>query len=100
MEKFDATTPAGRPLLSVDFVNLLPAGTTLSSCVVSIAVESGTDANPNSRLSGPAVIVGTVAAQFFQTGLVGVTYVLTFLGTFSNGEIEPVCVRITVLANV
>lgn len=101
MYRFDPTTPAGRPLLSVDFSRLLPVGVTVTSANVSIevhALSANSDPDAANRLDGGASIDadGATVSQWFHNGVEGVDYVLTFVGTFSDGQIEPVEVEIPV----
>jgi hypothetical protein len=101
MHKFDPTTPAGRPLLSVNFSELLPTGITVSSASLAIEVHTlspGDDPDAGMRLDGSPAIGGggTIISQWFHNGLEGVDYVLTFIATFSDGQIEPVEVEMPV----
>ena len=101
MLKFDPTTPAGRPLLAVDFSRLLPQGVTIASASVMIevhALSAGSDTSATSRLDGAPSIGGggTTIAQWFHQGVENVDYVLTFIATFSDGQIEPVDVEMPV----
>jgi hypothetical protein len=95
MQKFDPTTQAGRPLLSIDFSRLLPAGVTIASAAVTIAVHElsqGNDADPAARLDGDAIVSDDhmTVSQWFAGGIEDVDYVLSFIATFSDGQIEPV----------
>ena len=100
MHKFDPTTPAGRPLLSVDFSRLLPTGVTISSASVTIDVHElsvAADLDCSDRLDGaPAISSGRIISQWFHGGMQNVDYVLTFIATYSNGQIEPVEVEMPV----
>lgn len=100
MLRFDPTTPVGKPLLSVDFTRLLPSGVTVSGASVTIEVNplsDATDATPSARLSGsPSILTNTTIAQWFETGVENVDYVLTFIATYSDGQIEPVEVEMPV----
>ncbi len=104
MYKFDATTPAGRPLLSVDFSQLLPTGVTITAANVTIAVHElsvATDADAADCLDGAAIITaGQIISQWFHNGAEDVDYVLTFIATFSDGQIEPVDVEMPVRRHV
>lgn len=67
---------------SVDFVDLVPAGDSISSQSVSVSVYSGTDASPSALLSGSASASGTIVTQKFTGGTEGVMYkVLWTAGT-------------------
>jgi hypothetical protein len=101
MLTFDPTTPAGRPLLSVDFSRLLPSGITIASATVTIDVRDTSpagDASASSRLDGAAFVdpTGTIVSQWFRNGVADVDYVLSFLATFTDGQIEPVQVEMPV----
>jgi len=101
MQKFDPTTPAGRPLLAVDFSRLLPQGVTIALASVAIevhALSAGSDSGANARLDGsPSIGVdGVTVTQWFKDGVENVDYVLTFIATFSDGQIEPVEVEMPV----
>lgn len=101
MHKFDPTTPAGRPLLSVNFTRLLPPGITIASASVAIEVyglSAQPDPSAGGRLDGLPSISGdgTTVSQWFKDGVEGVDYVLTFIASFSDGQIEPVEVEMPV----
>jgi hypothetical protein len=101
MQKFDPTTSAGRLLLSVDFSRLLPPGVTIASAIVGIEVHALSavgDAAATNRLDGPPIVSvnQTTVSQWFKEGVEDVDYVLTFLATLSNGQIEPVEVEMPV----
>lgn len=92
MYTWDPTTPSGQPRLSFDFTKALPAAVTVSSATVSAEVHElseATDATPSARLSGSPSISGAIVSQLFVAGVVEVSYVLTFLATFSDGQKEP-----------
>jgi hypothetical protein len=95
MHTFDATTPAGRPLLSVDFSRLLPPSVTIASAIVTVEVHALSpvdDPNATDRLDGAAIVSvdSTTISQWFHQGLEDVDYVLTFTANFSDGQVEPV----------
>ena len=101
MYKFDPTTPAGRPLLSVNFSRLLPDGVTVASAAVAIevhALSASADADAEDRLDGAPSVGGdgVTVSQWFHNGVENVDYVLTFIATFSDGQIEPVEVEMPV----
>jgi hypothetical protein len=101
MYKFDPTTPAGRLLLAVDFTRLLPEGITVASATVAIGVHTlsaASDADAADRLDGAPQIdaSGVTVAQWFHEGIEDVDYVLTFIATFSDGQVEPVDVEMPV----
>jgi hypothetical protein len=101
MQKFDATTSAGRLLLSVDFSRLLPPSVTVASADVTIAVHvlsAVGDPDVADRLDGAAIVSvdQTTVSQWFAGGVEDVDYVLTFIASFSDGQIEPVAVEMPV----
>jgi hypothetical protein len=101
MQKFDSTTPTGRLLLSVDFSRLLPPNETIASADVTIevhALSAVPDAAASDRLDGPPILSGDAktVSQWFNQGVADVDYVLTFIATFSSGQIEPVEVEMPV----
>ena len=101
MQKFDSTTPTGRPLLSVDFSRLLPPSVTIASASVAIEVHALSpedDPGASDRLDGAPTVSpdGSTIAQWFHQGVEDVDYVLTFIATFSDGQIEPVEVALPV----
>lgn len=50
-------------VFTIDFVKDLNAGETISTVAVALAVVTGTDANPSSRLSGSVSISGSKCSQ-------------------------------------
>jgi hypothetical protein len=101
MYKFDATTPSGRPLLSVDFSRLLPPGVIIASAAVTAEVHAlspAEDPDAGDRLDGAALLSpdSMTVSQWFHQGTEDVDYVLTFTATFSDGQIEPVEVELRV----
>jgi hypothetical protein len=101
MLKFDPTTSDGRILLSVDFSRLLPAGVTIASAEVTIAVHAlsaNGDSDASGRLDGQALVSAdqVTVSQWFISGVDDVDYVLTFIAHFSDGQIEPVAVEMPV----
>lgn len=90
---FDPTTPDGVIACTVDFSTFLPEGITLSSATCTIGVHdlsAEPDDDAGDRLSGSASVDGNYVVQTFEGGLAGVDYVLTFLATLSDGEVEAV----------
>ncbi len=76
---FDPANPTEDEIYSLDFVNELSTGETLTSVYsVTFTVFQGTDADPSSHLSGSASIVGTVVSQRVAYLTSGVTYTLAF----------------------
>lgn len=60
---------------------------TLTGCTVSIAVYAdGVDNNPSNVLDGVTTFSGSVAGQWIKAGIAGVSYILTWSATFSDGS--------------
>lgn len=97
-------TNADKPLVTVDFTDFMSreigADATLSSCATSIAVWDDSDmdypdASPSSRLDSGTFAISSPYAQQRLIGLVeGADYVLSFVGTFSDGSKETIQVRV------
>lgn len=73
-------------VFGLDFVNDLPTGDSLTSVVFTIAVVSGTDATPSSRLDGSPGISGTTAIQRISDLLPNVNYVLVAIAETALGN--------------
>ena len=69
---------------TVDFVDKIPSGQTISTQVVTASVYSGTDASPSAIISGSATASGTQVTQKLTAGTIGVTYELTWTITTSG----------------
>lgn len=63
---------------TVDFVDAIPAGDSISTKSVAASVYSGTDASPSAIISGSASSSGTQVTQKVTGGTVGVMYQLTW----------------------
>jgi hypothetical protein len=100
MLTYDPITPAGRIEVTADFTDLLPEDVTLVGVTATCEVfpgSQGTDATPDARRDGPCVKIDDVfASQHFHQGVADVTYVIRFLGTFSDGQVEPIDVLLPV----
>ncbi len=84
---FDPANSTESEVYSLDFVNELATGETLLSITsVTFTVFQGTDANPDSHVSGNPSITGSVASQRLVSLTSGVTYTLAFtvLTSLSN----------------
>jgi hypothetical protein len=69
----------------LDFVDSIPAGSSISTQSVTASVYSGTDASPSAIISGSATASGTQVTQKVTGGTVGVIYQLTWTVTTSGG---------------
>lgn len=82
------TKPLGETAAAAfDFGAQLPLGQTILSADVEVAVYAGEDPVPSDMLSGSPAISGGVVTQLLTAGVLGVTYVVTCLATFSGGQI-------------
>lgn len=70
---------------TVDFVDAIPAGDSISAQSVVASVYSGTDASPSAIISGSATASGTRVTQKITGGTVGVLYQLTWTATTAAG---------------
>jgi hypothetical protein len=97
---FGNTTPAGKLNLSIRLS--LPSGITITSAVLSCAVHEDSPASDPSaatRITSTSATIdatGKIMTARFENGLVDVDYVITFLPTLSDTEIEPVTTMISV----
>lgn len=72
-----------------DFKDKIPEGVTITAVVCNVIVYMGygSVSDPSSMIVGTATLNGTVASQMVTGGDDGVTYVLQFSATCSDGEI-------------
>lgn len=91
-------TPGESVLQAFDFASYIPVGATLASAVTTCSVYRGTDPSPSSVISGTSAVSGTKASQTLAAGLDGVIYLVTCLGTLSNGEVISLQGFLAVLA--
>src|SRR5215475_9305388 len=82
--------------IGFDFVNDVMPGETLSSAVWTVAVVSGTDANPMSHLQGPTRVITpdgstqqTATVQGIGGLLPGVVYRVRALASTNLGNVVP-----------
>lgn len=80
----------------VDFEDVAN-GATVSSCAVTCEVLSGTDASASSRITGSPDISGTAVQQRVTGALAGVTYLIRFAATLSDGRVEVIAGRLPVV---
>lgn len=83
---FDAKILGTNCKVVFDFSRFLAVGETISSATTTATVYSGTDASPSSSISGSASISGGSVTQTITGGTVGVTYLLTCVGTSSLSQ--------------
>lgn len=96
MLKFDDKDPDTTRLMAVDFADDMPDGATISSASVTVSVEHGTDASPDSMRSGSYSISGTQVRQMVTGGVHGVTYLFEFTATLSDGQVLQETVKLRV----
>ena len=72
-----------------DFADKIPAGVTINAAVCNAIVYTGYGSvpDPSSMIVGAATVNGMVVSQLVSGGVDGVTYVLQFSATCSDGEI-------------
>lgn len=97
----EATKAVGETLpIVVNFSDTLQAGESINGASCSVTVFSGTDASPNSLLSGVATYdsLGNVT-QNITAGVVGVIYNVVFIVTATGSHNYVKLVRIAVVSN-
>lgn len=102
---FDPVNATESETFSLDFVNDLDTGETISSASVTLTVFQGTDMNPSSHLAGSPVISGTKVSQRIGGPAApggnltaGVTYILAFTVSTSLTNARTLYSRIPCLA--
>lgn len=83
---FSSKRAAEVQIFSVDFSPVLATGETLLAAVWAVSVLSGTDATPQSMVTGAASIAGSVVSQKLQGGVAGVNYAPVCTVTTSLGQ--------------
>lgn len=84
--------PGAQRLFSVDWVDILPPGVTVSSVAVSVPA-------PLSVIGSPSVTSGRIGSAMIggaSAGNVGAQYQATFTATFSDGQIDPRVLVLTI----
>ena len=89
LQSYDCKAVAETATFSYDFALKLPAGVTITAvvCSVIIFMAYGSAGDTSGMLGGTATLNGTIASQLVSGGVDGVTYVLQFTATCSDGEI-------------
>lgn len=94
MRKFSATSPKGRPKLTFSFRKMLPEGVTVTSAELFCVVRPesvASDPSPSARLDGAYTIAdGKYVQQFVKDGIHNVDYIVSALGTYSDGQREQI----------
>ncbi len=96
-EKFDPKIVEETITLTLDFVNLLATGETISSAEWDVAVVLGTDANPNAMKSGAVAISGSKVSQKITAGTSSVTYRMKAKATTSLGQVISLTAEMDVM---
>jgi hypothetical protein len=83
----------------VDFADKIGAASaaTISSVAVTCEVLTGTDASASSRISGSPQVSGTTVQQRVTSLQEGVTYLIRFAATLSDGRVEVIAGRLPVV---
>lgn len=95
MSKIGPKDPDEIKTVIFDFGNQLGTNT-ISSAVVTVNVERGTDAAPDSLKSGAAVISGAFVRQFITGGVLGVNYAIHCVATDSAGQKHKITAELAV----
>lgn len=77
-------------LEGIDFVNDLPEGNTVASCVVTCENAPNTaviDPSPSSRITAGPFVSGTQVSVRLATCIANVTYRLIFVATTNAGDV-------------
>ena len=77
--------PAEKVPVLFDYTLQLAEGETITTAVVAVTVELGTDAAPAAMLSGGTAIAGAKITQWLIGGINGVLYHLRCTATTSTG---------------
>jgi hypothetical protein len=87
LQSYDCKAVAETATFSYDFALKLPIGVTITAVVCSVIVFMAYGStNTTGMLIGTATLNGTIASQLVSGGQDGVTYVLQFTATCSDGE--------------
>lgn len=78
----------------VQFADLLPDGVTLTSAQIVAIVPEGLSAS--GELPATATVSGSRATDLFTGGSAGVSYAITFRGTYSDGQTRDVTIILPV----
>ena len=95
MSKVGPKDPDEVKTVIFDFGNQLGTNT-ISSAVVTVNVERGADATPNSMKSGADVISGAFVRQLITGGVLGVNYTIHCVATDSSGQKHKVTAELDV----
>lgn len=82
---FDPKTVQEEDSFGFDFTDLLAAGETISTAVVTIDVIHGTDPDPSAMIAGSPSVSGNVVSVKLIGGIADVIYCVHCLATTSNG---------------
>jgi|GEM_PF-5604322 len=87
LQSYDCKAVGETATFSYDFVDKIPAGVTITGvvCIAIVYMAFGA-ADTSGMMVGTATLNGTIASQLVAGGQDGVTYVLQFTATCSDGE--------------
>lgn len=83
-----------------DFISRLSPSETIVSAVCTCSTYSGTDALPNSVISGTATISGTIVNQLITVGVLGVIYALLAKATTSLGQVIELSAYLVIIPDL
>lgn len=84
---FEPKAPGESKRLSFDFLSQLAVGETISSAVVTSALYSGDDDDPEDMISGADSTSGSIVSQLVIGGVAGCIYTLTCVATTSLSQV-------------
>jgi hypothetical protein len=92
LRDYPVTEPGAIGLYSIDFAQNVPPGASLVAASWALGIHyvlpgATMDLNPQSRVSGAAILNGTVTAQRISGLVAGNDYLVTVTGTMSDGEV-------------
>lgn len=86
MTDFTAKRVGETEFFTVDFVNQVTVGATITSATWTNTVKTGVDATPNAMISGAATISGTQVTTRITAGVAGNVYLPICTAVTSDGE--------------
>lgn len=89
IQPYDCKAVGETATFTYDFVDKIPAGVTITGvvCVAIVYMAFGNAGDTSGMMVGTATLNGTIASQLVAGGQDGVTYVLQFTATCSDGEV-------------
>jgi hypothetical protein len=88
LQSYDCKAVGETATFSYDFAQKIPVGVTITGvvCVAIVYMAFGAAGDTSGMMVGTATLNGTIASQLVSGGVDGVTYVLQFTATCSDGE--------------